>query len=42
MEVALVDLSDGGVDPHHGDEQVLVRLPPAVEEFVRLGLDGPE
>eukprot|EP01046_Picozoa_sp_COSAG06_P011916 COSAG06_NODE_685_length_13103_cov_126.328668_19_plen_493_part_00 len=47
MEVALVGLSDGGsAGPQHGDdrdgdEQALVRLPPAVEEFVRLGLDGP-
>jgi hypothetical protein len=44
MEVALVGLSDDGSGAgtqQHGDEQALVRLPPAVEEFVRLGLDGP-
>jgi hypothetical protein len=40
MDVALVD-SPGGGGPRSSDQAELVRLPSAVEEFVRLGLDGP-
>lgn len=40
MEMALVDRFGGEV-PLHGGETALVRLPAAVEEFVRLALDGP-
>ena len=40
MEMALVDRSGNEV-PLNGDQTALVQLPPAVEESVRLGLDGP-